>query len=236
MTAPDPYPGCPTEQPRQPGGTPSGGRFAQMTRREPDVTLAHLSDEDYNADGTFEYPPIPRSVEQHVAFWSRVKVPDPIIARVRNEYVVQVNAYRDAQMDAWDDAHPVPTGVFGAKSAELAAHSEARKAAGVAVDETRPGAIPAVLARPLIRAAQMARYARWLETQEQYDEVLATEIDLGEARPWTVRDTLEAYHLDELPEGSFEDAGSYAGINMAVVAQRITDLVDLLDPSEADGQ
>jgi hypothetical protein len=43
------YPGG-ADKARQPGGTPVGGRFATMTRQEPDVTLANLSDEDYNLD------------------------------------------------------------------------------------------------------------------------------------------------------------------------------------------
>lgn len=229
MTTTDPYAGPGTEQLRQPGGIPAGGQFATMSRRETDVTLAHLSDEDYNADGSFEYPPIPRSVEQHVAFWSRVKVPDAVCARVRAAYVEQTEAWQQQQADAWIGANPVPGGVFGAKTAELERYRAAKQAAIDAIDAGRPASIPAVLARPLIRAAQMARYAKWLETQEEYDRVLETEIDLGEAEPWTVRQTLDYYHLDELPDQAFEDAGSYSGLNLAVMNQRLTELVEILD-------
>lgn len=229
MTTAEPYSGAATEPLRQPGGTPVGGRFATMTRREPDVTLAHLSDEEYNADGSFEYPPIPRSVEQHVAFWQRVKVPDAIIARVRAAYIDRLHEWSLEQYDAWVAAHPQPNGHRG-----LPEWKAARDAAAARIDDIRPGTIPAVLARPLIRAAQMARYARWLDTQEEYNAVLDTEVDLGEEQPWTVRQTLDFYHLDELPDGAFEDAGSYSGINLALMNQRLTELVEILE--SADGQ
>lgn len=228
MTSTDPYAGAANEPLRQPGGTPVGGQFATMSRREPDVTLAHLSDEEYNADGSFEYPPIPRSVEQHVAFWSRVKVPDPIIARVRAAYVENVTEWRADRLEAWVAEHPQPRGQRG-----LDEWRAARDAAGADIDQALPEALPAVLARPLIRAAQMARYAKWLDTQEDYDAVLETEVDLGEEQPWTVRQTLDYYHLDELPDGAFEDAGSYSGINLALMNQRLTELVEIL---EGDGQ
>lgn len=198
-----------------------------MSREEPDVTLAHLSDEDYNADGTFEYPPIPRSVEQHVAFWSRVKVPDAIIARVRASYVQRTQEWRNEQMGAWVAANPQPI-----KQRELEEWDAQSQRVAADIDQQRPSSIPAVLARPLIRAAQMARYARWLETEAEYDRVLDTEVDLGEAEPWTVRNTLDYYHLDELSDGAFEDAGSYSGINLALMNQRLTELVEILDGDE----
>lgn len=233
MTATDPYPVGGIEQPRQPGGTPAGGQFATMSRREPDVSLANLSDDEYNADASFEYPPLPRSVEQHVAFWSRVKVPDAVCARVRAAYVERTEEWRADQLDAWDAANPGPTsGAFGMKTSTLQEHNAARAAFIAKTDAVRPSAIPAVLARPLIRAAQMVRYARWLETEGEYNQVLETAVDVGENEPWTVRMTLDYWHLDELPEVAFEDPGSYSGINLAVMNQRLTELVDLLEGAE----
>lgn len=232
MTSTDPtrgYPGAANDQPRQPGGTPTGGRFAPMSRQEPDVSLAHLSDEEYNADGTFEYPPIPRSVAQHVAFWSRVRVPDPILARVRSTYTQHWSEWSEEQMHAWARTDPTPIGgEFNAKAKQRTAWGERFDARAAELEVERPKDLPAVLARPLIRAAQMAKFAQWLETQDQYDEVMATEVDLGEAEPWTVRRCLDVYHLDELDDRAFEDAGNYAGINAAIMQQRLTELVDLL--------
>src|SRR5665647_154390 len=103
------YPGSATEHPRQPAGVPVGGQFATATRQEPDVNLAQLSDEEYNADATFDYPAIPRSVAQHVAFWSRVKVPDAVIARVRAAYVERYDVWLEERMDQWAATDPEPT-------------------------------------------------------------------------------------------------------------------------------
>lgn len=229
------YPGAATEQPRQPGGNPGGGRFATTTRREPDVTLAHLTDDEYNADGTFEYPPIPRSVDQHVAFWSRVQVPDANIARVRAAYVEQWPIWGEAQLDAWaaTDPEPIPS-TLRPRTQEIEEWGHRFDAESARLLEERPNDLPAVLARPLIRAAQMAKYAKWLETQEEYDRVLATEIDLGEDEPWTVRRCLDVYRLDELEDGAFEDATKYSGINAVLTTQKLTELVDLLREQSGD--
>lgn len=227
------YPGAANDQPRQPGGSPTGGRFAPLPRQESDVSLADLSDEEYNADGTFEYPPIPRSVAQHVAFWTRVRVPDAIMARVRSAYVEAWEVWSDAQMHEWAREHPEPVGNMLTAKARAHEQWEAEFAKRVALlGEERPKALPAVLARPLIRAAQMARYARWLNTQEEYNEVLDTEVDLGEPEPWTVRRCLEVYRLDEIDEGAFEDATNYAGLNTALMQQRLSELVQILGGDE----
>lgn len=228
MGTAEPYPGPSTEPLRHPGGTPDGGRFATMSRQEPDVTLAHLSDEEYNADGTFQYPPMPRSVAQHVAFWSRVPVPDAIIARVRAAYIEDVIGWRGDQIEAWAAQHPVPK-----HKRDWDPWREARDRAGAEIDASRPAEIPSVLARPLIRAAQMARYAQWFQAREEYDAVLETSVDVGTEEPWTVQQVLDVYKLDRLPDAAFEDAGAYSGINLAVMNQRLTQLVEILDEGDS---
>ena len=219
-----------TEQSRHPGGMPTGGQFTANPRQEPDVTLAHLSDEEYNADGTFDYPPIPRSPEQHIAFWLRVPVPSAILARVSGSYVETWQVWADDELDRWALTDPRPVaGKWLPKEQDIADWTVRFEAEAARVDAERPRVIPAVLARPLIRAAQMKRYAsQWMGTQEQYNQVMDTEIDLGQPQPSTVRETLEEYHLDELPDGAFEDAGSYAGINAVLTTAKLTELVDLL--------
>ncbi len=229
MGTAEPYPGPSTEPLRHPGGTPDGGRFATTSRQEPDVTLAHLSDEEYNADGTFEFPPMPRSVEQHVAFWSRVPVPDPIIARARVHYGRFLGEWRGDQLEAWQREHPVPP-----RKKDWDPWRAARDAAAAEIDSAHPSQIPTVIARPLIRAAQMARYAKWFQTQEEYDEVMASPVDVGTEEPWTVQQTLDVYMLDQLPDVAFEDAGHFSGVNLAGAYERLSELVQILDGS--DGQ
>jgi len=125
--------------------------------------------------------------------------------------------------------NPEPDGSRLLTSEKKVAEWEVRYEAQAALlKEERPDSVPAVLARPLIRAAQMDRYGQWLDDQGQYDQVLATEIDLGQDVPFTARETLEEWHLDELPEAAFEDAGNYAGINAARTQVKLTELVELL--------
>jgi hypothetical protein len=229
------YPGGSAVQPRQQSGAPGGGRFVPTTHKEPEVTLARLSDEDYNADGTFEYPPIPRSVAQHVGFWNRVKVPDAIMTRVRVAYLADWAIWAEKQLDAWatTDRQPVG-GEFRSRQKEVAAWTIRFDTEADRLETVRPNTISPVLARPLIRAAQMAKYAQWLETREEYEQVMSTEIDLGEDEPWTVRRTLEVYHLDEVDELAFEDAGNFTGLNAAITQTKLTELVDLLRDQEPE--
>jgi hypothetical protein len=229
------YPGGPIDQPRQQAGAPGGGRFIPTTHQEPDVTLARLSDEDYNADGTFEYPPIPRSVTQHVAFWNRVKVPDTIMTRVRVAYNDAWAIWAEKQLDAWASTDRKPLGgEFRSRQKEVAAWTVRFDTEADRLETVRPNTISPVLARPLIRAAQMAKYAQWLETREEYEQVMSTEIDLGEDEPWTVRRAIEVYHLDEVDEGAFEDAGNFTGLNAAITQGKLTELVDMLREQEED--
>lgn len=41
-----------------------------------------MTDEDYNKDGSWIFPPRPRSAGQHVAFWSKAQIPDEVLARL----------------------------------------------------------------------------------------------------------------------------------------------------------
>jgi len=68
-------------QPRIPKGHPEGGEWVEKAGQEAHMAFdpRELSDEEYNKDGSFEYPPKARSAAQVLAFWSRVEVPDSIL-------------------------------------------------------------------------------------------------------------------------------------------------------------
>lgn len=223
------YAGPAFDQPRLPEGAPEGGRFTQIPLKEAVVSLAHLSDEEYNADGSFEYPPIPRSVEQHIAFWTRVKIPEAIMARVRSSYGEYWLTWVDTKMQAWEAANPEPVGTeWRSKSSEIEAWMVRRDAHRGVVEGQRRSSLPSILVRPLVRAAQMARYGSWLENQEEFDRVLETEVDLGESEPATVRETLRRYGVDEMPDHVFEDPGNFTGVNAATTQLRLAELIELL--------
>ncbi len=62
------------DQPRHPPGTPLGGQFlARLSPPAAEVDLRELlSDDEHNADGTYWFPPAPRSARQAIAFWMTV--------------------------------------------------------------------------------------------------------------------------------------------------------------------
>jgi hypothetical protein len=76
------------DQPRHPPGTPPGGRFlARLSPEAADVDLrVLLPDEEHNADGTYWFPPAPRSASQTVSFWMTVEVPDRVLRQVRDAH------------------------------------------------------------------------------------------------------------------------------------------------------
>ncbi len=95
---------------RVPPGTSDGGRFTHSSHPESDVMLSEvgyleLSDDEYNADGTYSFPPMPRSAEQHLRFWMRVPVPDSVLQQVADVYSLKraqrYNSIRHTLGPAW---------------------------------------------------------------------------------------------------------------------------------------
>ena len=76
------------DQPRHPAGTPPGGPFlARLNPEAADVDLRELlPDEEHNADGTYWFPPAPRSARQAIGFWMTVEVPDRVLRRLRDAH------------------------------------------------------------------------------------------------------------------------------------------------------
>ena len=79
------YPG---QQARRPTGSPgsTGGQFAEKMHAEPDLAIREISDEEYNADGSYAYPPRPRSAAQHIDFWTRVPLPEDRLKTLATRY------------------------------------------------------------------------------------------------------------------------------------------------------
>jgi hypothetical protein len=100
-----------TTSPRQPAGTSEGGRFATDHRDRPAVRLDEgadggivvdmgtaIDDEAYNATGTYAHPPIPRNAQQVIKFWITTTIPDRVLERVAEAYVLR-NLARRASAD-----------------------------------------------------------------------------------------------------------------------------------------
>lgn len=156
-----------TEQPRTPSGVPTGGQFAQSERAESGVVLRPV-------DGSFMYPPAFQSAADVIDFWSRVEIPDEVLAKCQQVHVQNFEFVRD-QWPAfawktydglyWECANPMPD------PADVGATSDwegRKRAAQVDFEEAlsarltqRPEMLNRKDLRPLVRAAGM-----WLALAE----------------------------------------------------------------------
>ena len=75
-------------QSRHPPGTPPGGQFlARLNPEAAEVDLRELlPDDEHNADGTYWFPPAPRSASQTISFWMTVEVPDRVLRQLRDAH------------------------------------------------------------------------------------------------------------------------------------------------------
>lgn len=224
-------------QPRVPGGGPTGGQYAP--RPHPEVegsTLGSLTDEEYNRDGSFFWPPYPRSAAQLVAFFESVPVPDQVLTRVSHDYVEHVERLEDAAMDdvqaRWEREHPRPQpGIFASahKASQSSSAWEAARDAAVGAEldrvrSLRPPSIPGLWTRPLVRASLMHWYSSTLPAEEQA-EVDTHVVQIG-GHGYTVAELSSTYRLHELQErGSFADPRGNAR-EISALADALTGRLD----------
>lgn len=75
---------------RQPQGIPTGGQFAPERKPEPLTSLGGaISDEDYNREATWQFPPRPRSARQHIAFWASTPIPDDVLSNMTRAFYLR---------------------------------------------------------------------------------------------------------------------------------------------------
>ncbi|MGP5288440.1 hypothetical protein ACTXL6_00095 [Brachybacterium tyrofermentans] len=139
-----------------------------------------LPDEDYNADGTYDYPPAPRSAAQVLAFWSRIRIPDISLGNYERVYRVDVEQDVAEKMARWESAHqPQPRTDASSDNGEWKAQREAAEAGFRA---ERPAAVPRHLLRIALRCTGMHRDSSQLP-EDQKRAVLRSPITLpGEGR------------------------------------------------------
>ncbi|WP_114906736.1 hypothetical protein [Ornithinimicrobium murale] len=150
-----------TDQARIPAGHPSGngGEFAAQPRSEADVVLEELYRED---EGTFHYPPVCRTYENLVRFWSTVEVPDESMVRFQNGYGKFRRRRVEAGLAQWDAANPAPS----TNHRKYPAWQEARAAAEQQLRQREPTMF-APDVRPLVRLNRMYVYRAGLRPEER---------------------------------------------------------------------
>lgn len=200
------YPG---QQARRPTGSPgsTGGQFAEKMHAEPDLAIREISDEEYNADGSYAYPPRPRSAAQHIDFWTRVPLPEDRLKTLATRYPAIRRAIGDTAgldaAEAYKDDHPDPTLRMAPgpmrDAAAVAWQQEVGRVFDAAAQEATKHMPPAVYrtsVRPILRAHQMYVYAGPLPKEER--EAVYNHEMVVDGRVMTVKEIYEAYELKRL--------------------------------------
>lgn len=172
------------------------GQVAPEFAEDPDS----LPDEDYNADGTYDYPPAPRSAAQVLAFWSRIRIPDISLGNYERVYRVDVEQDVAEKMARWESAHqPQPRTDASSDNGEWKAQREAAEAAEAGFRAERPAAVPRHLLRIALRCTGMHRDSNQLP-EDQKRAVLRSPITLpGEGR-MRVADVVDRHGLRRLSQ------------------------------------
>lgn len=177
------------------------GRFEAMPHTSSGVSLMEeLSDEEYNAEGTYRFPPNPRSWEQNAKFWATCPITDGQLREFINYYRQdyrhdpKVNEYAKEIMREWYLEHP---GFNVAPDGELAqwdvqAYAEWERARDAYPHRKRR--IHPAHARPIVRAAQMYEWSRYLG-QEAIAKTREIEINVEPGEHWTVGKVIDEYRL-----------------------------------------
>lgn len=129
-------------------GVPTGGQFAEKIHPEAGVvSIPELveSDDEWNADGTFAFPPIGRSPRQAIAFWLTVEIPDVVLDRFTQAYWKRADNYR-----AYVEGETyIPKMATKAKRAAMRAEKEQGLWTPLGLN----------MARPIVRLSKLKYYA-----------------------------------------------------------------------------
>lgn len=185
------------DQPRRPGGFPAGGQF--LARIHPEagrIDLRELiTDEEHNADGTFAFPPSPRSARQAIAFWMGVEVPDRMLLQVDIAHNYLVNCRR---ADAEDGA------------SKVALSSKARQERAAVSAAANTPYIPPCDLRSVVRLTKLFAYAQGLPPDEQA-KVNTCEFTLDSGNRFTPPGVIAHYDLGAIKNdfSDYQERASY---------------------------
>lgn len=175
------------DQPRQAAGTTggTGGQYAE-TQREAPVSRGVRLDE--GSEGTFRFPPILRTAEEVVDFFSRVEVPDDVLERLvpLSYQVLDDNqarfraSYMQRAMRRWKADNPKPDDPARALvwERELADHEQKVTATADELSTKVPTRVEWWRARGVARMLKMYRQARLIGNEAERDRLLDTPVTI----------------------------------------------------------
>ncbi|WP_182050441.1 hypothetical protein [Changpingibacter yushuensis] len=186
------------DQPRD----PRTGKWVEQVSDEGKTILRHkVTDEEYNAEGSFEFPVRARSYDQHVSFWLNVPIPDESVRRFLAVYRYDFDTsyepsdWAKEEIKKWDKEHPItPKNFPGGKAVgEAARKTELDRL--VKINPIRPYDIPATDARMILRLGMMHYWADPLPREDQ-EKINNLEVAIGDGNKWSgIANVDKKYHL-----------------------------------------
>lgn len=193
-------------------GNTGAGRYTYKSNSEADTELPAEDDAAYNADGTWFFPPRPRSAAQSANFWENCHVPDEILDQFRRVYsanwdddvAIRVRAGLDDWEKDYRAQNPAPK-VFLSTAAKDKYEEELRR---VKVEESedlrndalreRPRVMHVYDTRALARAARMFQFAPLESRQpDEYRKAMEHPVDLYD-EVLTVEEVEQKYRLSDI--------------------------------------
>ncbi|WP_156382768.1 hypothetical protein [Sanguibacter sp. Leaf3] len=183
---------------------------------EGDFDLEPLSEEEYNEQGSFSFPPPPRSLGQVVRFWRSVQISDNVLLRMSREYERHQYGLREQAVREHGQANPEPSQMRGHRiNPDYETWIAGQNNAEAEVDAEHPRSIPPHWARGLARATMLMKQAIDLdldlvdlEDDRVYEyqvgggpsgqRVLLSYIDVGSRGQMRVSDALETFRTMDL--------------------------------------
>lgn len=240
------------EQPRT-----SDGRFGRRTNRasplqledpqratfgsdDHDGCMPETEWDEYNADGTYSYPPDPISAEQLITFWHRCPIPDAVLAQVQRSHAAVRQRLVDSRIER---THPTATRprerVFNSESKQACAEWDAGHQEAVLEAENHfpPAPMPAGQVRSIVRAMRAVRQAgdSGLE-DEEFERVRAEPSGVTWAgRELTWNNVCYHYGRSLYPNWVWLDPAVHGFGKLDAVTQQLADLTEAVNRIR-DGQ
>jgi len=196
--------------------------------------------DDYNADGTYSYPPEPINAEQLIAFWRRCPIPDSVLAQVQRSH----GAVRQRLVeDRIEKTHPITqrprertfnSETKQASAAWDAARQEALSEAGA---HFPPAPMLAGQVRSIVRAMRAVRQAGDSNiADDEFEKVRAHPSGvIWAGRELTWNNVCYFYGRNLYPDGVWQDPAVHGFGKLDVVTQQLADLTETVNRIR-DGQ
>lgn len=188
------------DQPRVLPGVPSAGQYAAVMRPEPeDIDLGNVTFWD-PMDGSFEFPPVPKTAKDLVRFWSSVELPKGAVARFRAAYQERRLKELDAGADEFIRNNPEPVSMFKAKedNPKWREWNERLRESGREYDRLNPVEVPTVLATSVVRATKMWQYSGYVEDPHEQELIRQVVVELPGGERLSLAKIIGRYRSGEL--------------------------------------